>query len=348
MWPKRTGGSSKSVAAPTASPAVAKSPSREVLWLLRLRWPAMVAGLLLTGAGITYLLVPPTIVTGGAIEVNPADLIAAQEREAQPMPSVLGLNRDVAGSVMSDAGLGDATTKVVERPAAGPVGIVLAQTPSPGTDPVENVELTVSVPAPMPDVMAKPLNDARTTLESLGAVVEVVPRFDPSVPKDQVIEAAPPVGGTMPTLVTLTVADPGDALTLASVTSVTRDDCGTIKSATVSGKAFGNSIECDSGSDPAYIEYAVSRNAAAFEAVIGTKDKGGTGRATVAIIGDGRVLSVTDVALGSSTPVRVPIADILRLRIEVTTPDTDQEPTVVLGDARLLGLPQGLDAIAAG
>ena len=44
-------------------------------WLIRLRRPAIALGLLLLGAGSTYLLVPPTIVADQAVQVKPADLI---------------------------------------------------------------------------------------------------------------------------------------------------------------------------------------------------------------------------------------------------------------------------------
>ena len=304
-------------------------------------------GLLLLGGGLTYLLIPPTIVGDTAIEVDPNELIAAEQREVEPMPSVLGLDRDVAQTVLGDAGLGGVTTSVVERPAAGPVGMVLSQKPSPGTDPVSAIELTISTPAAMPEVTGKVLGEGRSQLEQLGAVVEIVPRFDPAVPKGQILDVSPKVGETMPTVVTLTIGDPGDALTLASISQVERDDCRTIDSASVNGNPVGDSVRCTPGRDPAYIEYSLARHAAALEALVGTDDRGGTGTGTVTILGDGRVLSSATVAHGRSEPIRVDVTGVMRLRIEATTPDANQRPTVILGDARLLGLPEGLDAIAA-
>lgn len=60
----------------------------------------------------------------------------------------------------------------------------------------------------MPDVMGKGLGEGRSQLEQLGAVVEIVPRFDPAVPKGQILEVSLKVGKTMSTVVTLTVEDP--------------------------------------------------------------------------------------------------------------------------------------------
>lgn len=315
-------------------------------WLIRLRRPAIALGLLLVGAGLTYLLVPPTIVADQAVQVKPADLIDAVEREAQPMPSLLGLNRDVAQTVLADAGLGAAKVTFVDAPAAGPVGMVITQKPAAGTASVDQIELTVSVPAPMPEVVGRPMQDVRSQLEQLGAVVEVVPQFNPSVPKNQVIDVTPKTGEIMPTVVSLVVGDPGDALTLASVNSVDRDDCGTVDSATVNANSVGNSVQCEPSSSAAYVEYSLSRQAAAMEATVGTDDRGGRGPAHVLVLGDGRELAVADVWLGQSVPIRADLNGVVRLRIEVTTSDSKQAPTVILGDARLLGLREGLDAIA--
>lgn len=313
----------------------------------RWRWPAIVVGLLLCGSALTYLLVPPMVVADKAITVNPADLLAAHDRQAQPMPSLLGLNRDIAQTALSDAGLSGVKVTVKEQAAAGPTAMVIAQKPSAGTASVSDIELIVSVPAPMPAVVGSNLQEGRSTLEQLGAVVQVVPQFNPSVPKNQVLDTTPKPGEPIPTVASLVVADPGDALTLASVNSVDRDDCSTTKSVTVNGASVGDSVSCDSGKQPAYIEYSLSRGAAALETLVGTNDRGRTGPAHVAILGDGRELAAADVWLGHSVPLRADLTGVMRMRIVVTTDDTKQNPTVVLGDAKLLGLPDGLNAIAA-
>ncbi|HTM83745.1 MAG TPA: PASTA domain-containing protein [Mycobacterium sp.] len=328
----------------TVEPAPQAQPNRPS-WLIRLRWPTLIVGLLLTGGALTYLLVPPMVVADKAITVNPDDLIAAQQQNAEPMPSVLGLNRDIAQTVLADAGLSEVTVTIDEKPAAGPVARVVSQTPSAGTASVQEIVLTVSTPAPMPDVVGRPMLDVRSELEQLGAVVEIVPRFDPAVPKNQIVDVSPKPGEPMPTVVSLMVGDPGDALTLASASPVDRSNCGTLASATVNGTAVGDSITCDSGKKTAFIEYALSRHAAGLETVVGTSDSGRTGAAHLVILGDGRELASADVWLGQSVPIRADLTGVLRLRIEVTTEDTRQNPTVILGDARLLGLPDDLDAI---
>ena len=331
----------------TTDDAQGHSPARKLRsWIVRLRWPALAIGLVMAGAGVTYLVAPPVVVSNEAIVVNPADLDAALQRTTLPMPSLLGLNRDVAQTVLLDSGLDGVAVKVVERPSAGPAAQVVEQQPPAGTATVDNIELVVSVPVPMPAVIGSNLADARPQLEQLGAVVEIVTRFDPAVPKNQVLDSNPKPGESVPALASLTVADPGDALTLASVRSVDDSNCDTVSSVTVNGNAVGDSVTCDSGSKPAFVEYSVSRQAAAFEAVVGTDDRGRTGAARVVVFGDGRELAAADVWLGHSVPLRADLNGIMRMHVEVTTADRKQHPTVVLGDGRLLGLPQGLDAIA--
>jgi len=327
------------------APPVARKRS----WWIRLRWPVMVVGLLLIGGSLTYLFVPPMVVSERAITVDPADLIAAQAQDAQPMPSLLGINRDVAQSVLGDNGLSGVKTTFVEQPAAGPVGLVLAQKPSPGAQNVKDIELTVSSPAQMPAVTGSTVADGRKTLEQLGAVVEIERRLDPNVPRGQIVESFPPAGDVMPVVVRIAVADPGDALSLASVNDVDSRSCSSVSGTiTVNGKSVSDGIECDTGKNVAFVEYSLARNAAALEALVGTNDRGGTGGAKVTIFGDGRVLAVVDVGLGNSQPVRVDLRGVLRLRIEAVTGDVDNAPSAVLADARLLGPKDGLDVIASG
>lgn len=264
------------------------------------------------------------------------------------MPSLLGLNRDVAQTVLGDSGLGGVKTEFSEREAAGPVGLILAQDPSVATRDVKQIALTVSIPALMPPVTGRGLKEGRDSLEQLGAVVEVERRIDPAVPRGQIVETIPPAGQVMPTVVRIVVSDPGDALSLATVNSVDSRSCSDISNVTVAGKSVGDGIECDTGEKVAFAEYATTGNAAALETTVGTNDRGGTGGARVRILGDGRELAAVDVGLGNSQPIRVDLRGVLRLRVEATTGNVDDAPSVVLGDARLLGSQDGLDVIASG
>lgn len=308
-----------------------------------LRWSALVVGLLLIGGGIGYL-VPPR--SGG--HDNPVTLPSeafAVDAHGGSMPSVVGLSKVTARAALTTAGVsGD--IEFVERGAAGPVGTVLEQKPEAGKTSDGRIQLVVSTPLPMPAVAGKAGDEVRISLENLGAVVAVERVVAPESASGTVLEADPAEGTPIPSVVTLKVADPGDAISLSTVSSVESSSCSTSSSNSVNGTTVQNNVTCRAGSSEASVEYALSRNAALFEAGIGTDDRAGTGTATVRVFADGRLVKTVDTALGKSTDVKVDMRDVLRMKIVVTTRDSDNAPTVVLGDAKLRGSTAGLDQIA--
>lgn len=323
------------------------TPRREHPWIRRLRWPALVIGLLLVGGAGSYLLLPPTTVSSDTpVQVDPNQLLANRSRTAQPMPSILGLERPIAAAVLGDAGIGADRVAVIEKPAAGPAGIVLRQTPAAGAATDGAVSLTVSTPALVPDVTGRPEADGRRAIEELGAVVRVVRDVNFDAPHGTVLAVEPPVGQPSSTVVTVHVADAGDALTLSKVRPV-KSDCSGATDVTADGRTYANAVTCTSRAGKTVAaEYALSRGAAALETAVSTADRDGTGRATVTFFADDRPVSTTSIGLGRTENVRVDTRGVLRLRIEVTTGDKDQAPTVVLGDARLIGSTDSLDVIA--
>lgn len=334
--------------APNAREPARTARSRFVRALILLRWPTLVIGLLVVGASLTYLVAPPTGSTDNVVEFDQTDLFGSQDGAAQPMPSVLGLDRDVALTVLSDAGLGAVDTAFSEKPAAGPVGLVLTQTPSTGTTGTQQIDLTVSVAATTPgDLVGRTERDARSSLEQLGAVVQIVRAVDASVPRGEVLAVDPPAGAIMSTVVTVTVADPGDALSLSTISKVASSNFTTVSSVNVNGGALDDSLELSPTSKSvAYVEYSLSRGAVALEGIVGTDDREGTGPGVITVIGDGRVLTSVQVGLGQSAPIRLDLRDVLRIRIEASTTSTDAAPSIIVGDAKLLGSTEGLNVIA--
>ena len=66
--------------------------------------------------------------------------------------------------------------------------------------------LTVSVPAPMPDIVGQPNREARSALEDLGAIVTITTAVDPAATAGAVLRTEPAAGTTMPLSVTMVVA----------------------------------------------------------------------------------------------------------------------------------------------
>lgn len=331
----------------TVPPSAPVETKKRMRTLRVLRWPSFVLGILLIGGALTYLVLPPTVVSSDIpVQIDPDALLNTGNRAQRPMPSVLGLEREVAATVLHDAGIDSGTVTVAEQTAAGPAGIVLRQSPASGTTTGRPVNITVSVPALVPNLAGRTESEAGTTLERLGAVVQISRDVNFDVPHGVVLTTDPAPGQPTPTVVTLHVADAGEALTLSDVVAID-SDCSGQSDTTVNGVTFANSVACSSrANNVVAAEYSLSRNAEALEATVGTDDREGTGQATVTVFGDGNPLSTTHVGLGRSEPIRVRTHGIMRLRIEVTTGDKDQAPTVVLGDARLIGSKTGLDAIS--
>lgn len=309
-----------------------------------LRWAALCLGLILIGWSLGYLVMPRS---GAGEQVSiPKEAFEATALRGD-MPSLVGLNRDAAVAAIGDAGISGVDIDYREKQAAGPVGTVVDQTPSSGIPVTGAITLTLSVPVSMPSLKGMPNRDARTRLEDLGAIVTVQSVVDPAVPAGSVIRTDPAEGQPMPASVIMVVADPGDALSLSTVSSVSSSSCSTSSSSSVAGKTLSNNVTCSPGSSKkASAEYAVNRNATTFEATVGTDDKAGTGGATVTIYGDGRPLKTVKVGLGKSEDIRVDLRNVMRLSLTVTSDGGDDSPTAVLGDARLRGSTDGLDQIA--
>ena len=309
---------------------------------MAIAWSVLIVGLLLVGGGIGYLLQPPA---SDAPVVLP-DSAVAPLANAGDMPDVVGLNINEAQAAIGDAGITGVEFTRTERPGAGPPGTVLDQQPQVGLRPEGTVEFVVSTPVQMPDVLGRPEGEVRSQLEDLGAVVNTERVVEPLEAAGSVINATTPRGDDIPSVVILTVAEPGDALSLSTVSSVDSSSCSTSSSNSVKGVTLSNNIVCRPGSSPATADYAINRNVTLFEATLGTDDREGTGGATVTIYGDGRPIKTVRVSLGRSERVQIDVRDVMRLGFQVTTADRDQAPDVVIGDATLRGSTEGLDQVA--
>jgi hypothetical protein len=106
----------------------------------------------------------------------------------------------------------------------------------------------------------------------------------------------------------------------------------------VSGQTYTRSIVFNSGygGQPAYVEYDLGRKYSTFQTTMGLSDdaKSDT-RILLQVYGDNVELARQEVGLGQPVPVDIPIKDVLRLRLQVTTTSGSNEQLVVFGDARL-------------
>ncbi len=307
-------------------------------------WILGILGLLLIGFAGGQLLFPRTVVAPElAAEPAPTESIEVPEEAPVPtMPDILGLSEETVARVLSDAQI--VAEIVTERaPAAGPEGVVIVQVPAPGAEVTDEVTVTFSESVVMPALVGLTTAEAREVVEQLGAVVQVTREVDPSVVEGTVLATQPAAGEPLGVVVSLTVADTPDALSLAQLRMVERDDCRTIRQSTLNGNSVQDSIECSPRQDAASAEWVLSRRVAALETTIGVADRGDVGSATIRIYADGELVGESAAQYGEASEIRVDLRNIMRMSIEVTT--ESGEPTVVLGDARLLSTADQLAAL---
>jgi serine/threonine-protein kinase len=144
------------------------------------------------------------------------------------VPSLVGLASDQATTRLADAGLG---IRVVTRPSDDPAGIVIAQSPVPGSFVGDGttVKLVVSRGPPkvtVPDVANRTVDEATVALEQAGFVVTRTRRFDEGVPVDAVIGTDPTGGSAAPSesAITLIVSDGPAPVQVPDVVGRTYDE----------------------------------------------------------------------------------------------------------------------------
>lgn len=340
------------VAAPDADPP---RPRRRLsrAWVGRhrfaaLRWAALVLGLVLVGAALTYLVAPPVAGHERVVQLGAAGAGATAAGTRQAMPSVTGLPADTLRVVLRDAGAADVQVVTNTAPAPGPPGRIIAQDPAAGAQITGTVTVTTSTPMVMPDVTGKDFTAVRTDLQRQGAVVRVTPVITPGAKVGTVLASIPKAGGTVPTVVTLSVADAGQALSLADLGSQDSSDCNRSSSITLGAQSDLAGLECTPpGAGVAFAEYALDGNALSLAFVLGYDASAGRGSATVRVLGDGKQLARLTV---SDAPAahRIDVTGVSTLRIEVTGTATsaDNPPVVGFGDAVLQGQPAQIDALA--
>lgn len=330
---------------------IADAARRRIIRFLRKAWPWIVGavGLMLLGGLIGHLVTPPTA-AGPPTLVAPVTDAPGTQDDIATMPDVLGLDQDIAARAISDAGL-VAKVTFTSEPAAGEPGLVISQNPPVGQQPGKEVTLTVSTPATMSEVVGKRSETVRDQLEDLGAVVVVEPVVRPDADEGTVVATTPKAGRKLEQIVTLQVADAGEALSLDQISPL-EASCAATGQATINGTPISVGYSCDVAKDsPGALSFNLARKAALLTATVGIADTSTvtTGSATVTVYVDGKRSETYRAAFGATTAMRVLVTNALRVRIEVTTSFIDDSWNtlpVVLGELAVTGTAVDLDALA--
>ena len=314
-----------------------------------LSWVLSILALLLIGAGLGRLFLPGRTVVENVVEA-PAlpSLEAQQQTEVRPVPDVVGLPAEIAVEVFRDAGYSVKLTRK-SQPAAGAPGRVLTQDPAAGSEPAsvgsrDTFVVKVASPTAMPDLRGKTVTAARQALSAHGAIGDTTPVVTGTKPPGTVLGSDPKPGATLPAQVKLQVADAGVAIPLVQLPPADGSTCtSTSTGVSVNGKVVGDSPSCSPYGieDVEHTDYILGRHPLYFEARFGTAEAEGSGQMRIRVLDDvGAVRYERTFGSGESEQVRVPIAKVLRLRVEYRRISADDDVTAVLGDGRILGAPR--------
>jgi hypothetical protein len=265
------------------------------------------------------------------------------------MPSLVGVAEADARQAVFLLGVTEEELTVTEVPAAGQSGLVIRQEPAPGQGVEDGVVLEISAPATVPAVVGRPESEARAELADLGARVVVESRYDPAATEGTVLEVAPAAGAPLVDGVTLTVAAASSSVFATQITAV-EDGC-YAESATVAARLYTEALTCGVSSgadDPTVQEWVLNREVTSLDFTLGQDDFGTTGfRVTVRVLVDGQVVTEAGADHGTTTPVSVPVAGALRVRVELRSSAVECCETVsaVLGEPRFIGSPAAIDAL---
>jgi hypothetical protein len=260
------------------------------------------------------------------------------------VPDVRGLQLVDAQQAMADAGLSPDAVTTTDAPAALPAGTILRQDPIGGTKGARAAVLFVAVPGTVPAVVGSPVADAVQTLQDLGAAVRQEAHYTPGTAEGTVLAVEPAAGQPLSHEILLTVSGPAASVYLADIARVS-GSCNS-GGAGVAGEAHDHSVVCSPGSSAATTAYLLDRQVTSLEGVLGladTSDPKATSGVRISV--DGRVLLDTTVTYGAATPFTLDVTGGLRLEVTFSTSDRSSPGRLVLGDARLVGDPAGIDAL---
>ena len=298
----------------------------------------------------TELREPEVTVTNVTTVVDrPVIVQQTSTRGSGRMPDLVGLTGEQAEQVLVDAGLLPEQVERVEQSSARPVGEVLGQDPAPGVGFPGVVTIWTSVPAEMPDLAGRTIDDARSELQSLGARISIERRFVAGVEPEQIVDFSPAAGQPLDGEVQLVVSSPGSSVFVSELRASSFDDCSR-SGATIGSQLIDDAIVCDPDRDLIpHLEYLVGLETATVEGVLGRPLNSDLGVAiNVRIFADTRLVLQERIVSTEAIQFEVDVSNSSRVRFEVERVDArDESGNVFLGfgNVRFTGSNEAIDII---
>lgn len=265
------------------------------------------------------------------------------------MPDVRGLTEVDALQVLVDAGADPNAVVVKSVPYLGTTGTIVAQDPVVGTTRPKAITLSLQVPATMPVLAGKSLDEASAALAAIGARPAITRVYSPTVKAGSVISTDPAGGAALTADPALVVSGDASTMPLSSVRSL--GGCDQISSGSVDGVKIGNGIECRVSDTRTTGVWILLKAAGRLQGTLGLEDGSPPdAKAHVTLTADGRTIVDQDVAYGTSLPVDADMTGVLRVQLDVsqvTAPTSSSTPRLVFANAAVLGSTEAIASIGA-
>jgi hypothetical protein len=245
------------------------------------------------------------------------------------MPDVRGLGPDDAQQVLADAGVDLATVELTSRPAAGPDGLIIAQSPAFGAPAPDVVTLVVSEPATVPTAVGKRATSVISALSALGAQITRESVYVPGAAIGTVTAIEPAAGASLPSIVTLQVTAAPTTLNLADLRST--GSCDSSNTEKMDGKDWFEPVVCSSSSSERLGTWALKGAVVEITGTLGLLDSADSDSSlSVQLIGDGVVLGTYEISRGDPFEFTLATAGVSKLVVRVVSL-SDDNPELVIG-----------------
>jgi hypothetical protein len=319
--------------------------------------PLAIAGVLLAGGGFAggvaagWSVAARALLPASAERATPAPVRPDVVNASVVMPDVRGLGPDEAQQVIADAGIDVATVTVTSQPAAGPSGVIVAQTPAFGAVQPAKVTLIVSAPAAVPDAIGKDAAPVLAELDGLGAQIRRTGVYIPGTRVGTVTAISPAAGSPLPHIVDLTVTAAPTTIALGALGD--DGDCRRVDAPEMDSRTWTDAIACDSSAGGDTSTWTFNGRVGDVTGTLGISDDSEAGStATVVLLADGRPVGSYVLRRGQSTAFTVTVSGATTFSIASTSTSSGSgsgsgsPPTVIAGGLLARGSSADISALS--
>lgn len=320
--------------------APGKARRRRPPWIAFTIAGALLVAGLVSGATVAGWAAANTLVVASSSSQDPEVVtIALPDYDADVtsrMPDLRGLARDAALQVIADAGIPAGIVEVIERPAAGPVGLVVQQTPVFGSANPGTIVLVVSLPAEIPDGIGADAVATIARLQELGARVTQQRDYVPGAVVGTITAIDPAPGSPVPDAVTVTIADSPSTLPFGEVDTAS-GSAGSDDDVLVGGMLYSAATVLSSSTAGQTTAWNLGAHVVSVDGAIGVPDSADDEtRLRVSVHADGRAVAEYVLGRASAEAFSWDVRGVTTLTITVVDESRSREGAYLL-DTNVLG-----------